>query len=53
MSNLPLTFTDVLVALNSLFFSEPEDIIGNIELEETEEDGELEYIIEEEDYDIC
>ena len=50
MSNLPVTFTDLMVALNACFFNDPDDVIGEIELEETEEEGE--YLLEEEEYDL-
>ena len=52
---LPISFSDLMCALNECFFNEPDDVIGSIEEEETEEEGELELIIEEalEGYDIC
>ena len=42
MSNLPISFRELFDALSNCMFDTPDDIIGNIELEETEEEGESE-----------
>lgn len=47
---LPISFSDLIAVLNECVFNEPDDVIGSIEEEETEEEGE--YLLEEEEYDL-